>query len=642
MKEDDFDNIPLEEAQDRWISELDFRNITPLRSVQEIPAEKSTGRVTANPVLARIPAPSYYSAVCDGISVKSSDTQTACSENPLRLKIGREAYFVETGSAIPNGFDAILSINEVKLQSLEEIVLENPVTPWINVRPIGEDMNTSEVIIGENRIITPFDIGALIAGGVQQVTVRKRPRVGILPIGTNQIASGTPPQIGKSIDFRSPFLYQLVDANFGDAEIMSFIPEKIEDIKELFKIGLAKYDLLLVICGPSWGTRIIKKLFIDIGELIIGSVNINPGGSICLGIYDGKPIIGLPEYPVSIYLAFEMFIKPLIFKMLRIETKPLTRINCKLGRSIESKKGIDEFFRINIGIVNDNTVALPIYRGDAVIMSLVKADGILRIPAECETISAGEELSVEILPHAKDIKKNILMTGTYDICIDILKTHIERKVPGIALHSANIGSLEGLKILKTGLAHISGIHAFDEKTGTYNIPLVQEILDGMPLVLINLFNRRIGLLVRKENPKQINTIEDLTKPGVVFINRQKDSGTRIIFEHNLKMSGIKEENITMYNSEAKTHITLASIIASGLADAGFGILPAAKAFKLDFIPLFSETFDIIIPKQFLNSFIAQVILEIITSSEFRNEVSLMGGYDMTNTGTITYEQGEYS
>jgi putative molybdopterin biosynthesis protein len=639
VREDDFDTIPLEEARDRWISEVEFRMELPLKSWMDIPVEKSVGRVTASSILAAISAPSYYSAVCDGIIVKSSDTHTASSETPLKLKIGKDAHFVDTGSSIPNGFDAVLPVRDVNLQSLEEIILDSPVAPWKNVRPKGEDMDAREVIIGQNRLITPLDLGALIAGGVKEVPVRKKPKVGILPMGTNLISAHALPEPGKLIDYRSPIVQHLVEEASGEARILSVIAERLEDLMGLLKRGLDRYELLIIIGGPSWETKLIKKILFEMGELIVGSLNMNPGNSICLGILDGKPVIGLPAHPFSIYLGFELFAKPVIHKMLAIEGAQPQKATAYLSRSVESQKGIDEFIKVNLGEVEDKLIALPLSRDAAVLRSLIKADGIIRIPASSEHFSAGQRVQVQPMPPARDIKKNILMTGTYDICIDILKNQIEKDLAGIALHSANIGSIEGLIVLKAGLAHICGVHAFDEAKGEFNIPIVREIMGSTPLVLINLFHRKIGFLVRKGNPKNIRTLEDLTNRKVTFVNRQKGSGTRRLFDYHCALRGISLSSIRLCDSEAKTHISSASIITSGLADVGLGIIPAAKAFNLDFISLFLEPFDLVIPRTFLTTFVSQVILKVVTSPEFKNEVEHMGGYELSHSGTATYEQG---
>ncbi|MDQ7822159.1 MAG: substrate-binding domain-containing protein [Candidatus Eremiobacteraeota bacterium] len=639
MKEDAFDNIPLDEAIERWISEVDFRKAAPLKSPQAIAVEKSIGRVTAEPVLARISAPYYYSSVCDGICVKSSDTVTASADAPIRLKIGKDAYFVDTGSAMPTEFDAVLSIKDAQLQSLEELIIEGPITPWRNVRPIGEDMTVQEVILGAHKPISPLDIGALRAGGVCEVLVRKKPRAAIIPVGGNLIPPGEEPAVGKCIDYKSPMLLHLIENSLGDGKITGFVAERMEDIKNLFRKGLEKIDLIFIISGPSWGTALIKKLLIEIGELIIGSVTINPGSSICLGIIDGKPVIALPEHPVSIYLGYTLFGKPVIHKMLGLDHEMPHRIIASLGRGIESKKDYDEFIRVNLGEVNGTIVALPISKGDAVVMSLVKADGMLRVPSKCERKEPGDEVEIELMPQVKDIRKNILMTGSYDICIDVLKNQIEKNFPGLGLHSVNVGSREGLASLSRDLAHLCGIHAFDEHSGTYNVPLVKEFFPQTPLVLVNLFQRKIGLLTRKGNPKKIRGLQDIALPHVTFVSRQKGSGTRAILDYHCAQHAIPREKIRFYESEAKTPISLASIIASGLADAGLGILPAAKAFKLDFIPLFLESFDLVFLKPFLNTFVTQILLEVINGTSFRSELEHWGGYDLSSTGKVTFEQG---
>ncbi|MHC9540888.1 MAG: substrate-binding domain-containing protein [Vulcanimicrobiota bacterium] len=639
MREDDFDFIPLEEAQDRWLSELKFRGITPISSAQALPVEKSQRRITSEPVLAHVSTPSYYSSVCDGISVKSSDTYMASDGNPLKLKIGKDAYFVDTGSVIPTGFDSVLSIKDVQLQSLEEIILECPVTPWRNVRPIGEDMSAREVILAGHRTIGPVEISAMIAGGVRDVLVKKKPRIGVLPIGTHLLPPGSPPQEGKTIDFKSPLLLNMIEEANGEGKILPNVHEKLDDVKEVLKKSIDKYDALFIISGPSWGTKIIKKLLVENGELLVGSITIRPASSTCLGIIDGKPVIGLPEHPVSIYLGFELFGKPLINTMLGVDEALPHRVSAFLGRNIQSQKGYNEFMRVNLGEVGSRLVAYPISRSEAVLMSLVTADGILKIPVNQEHLKKGQKINIELMPHGLNVKHNILMTGTYDICIDILKNHLRKKVSEVSLHATNVGSIEGLRTLKSGLAHISGIHAFDEETGTYNIPCIKTHLPDTPLLLVSLFQRQMGLVVRKGNPKKITMLSDLTRSGIVFVNRNRGSGTRKLFEFQLSRAGVSLSDVKFMQAEARTHISLASIIASGLADAGLSILPAAKAFKLDFIPLFLESFDLVIPKHFLKTFITEVIVEVIRSKEFQDEVSLMGGYDLSTTGKVSYAQG---
>ena len=639
MKQDEVDQIPLEEAQERWFSELQFHGAVRKKSSQTIAVEKSVGRITAAPICAVISAPFYYSAACDGISVKSADTLAASLRTPLRLKIGRDAYFVDTGSAVPVGCDTVMSIRDIQVQSLKEIVLERPVSPWRNIRPIGEDMAARDTIIGENRIISPFDVGALIAGGVPEVPVRKKPRVGIIPIGSNLIAPGTPPEVGKSIDYKSHIVLQFVENTHGEGKILPIIAERIEDIKAVIRKGFDRFDLLILICGPSWGTQLLKKLFVEMGELIVGSISMHPGESTCLGILDEKPVVALPDVPMSLFLGFKLFAQPLINRMLGLNAPCHHTIEAFLGRQINSLKGIDEFYRINVGDVAGRNVALPVSRSAAELMSLVRADGMLRVPPSHDRLRVGQKITLELLPSLRDARNTALMTGTYDICIDILKNLLEKKTQGVTLHSSNTGSIEGLRILKQRLAHFSGIHVFDEETGTFNIATVRKHLHSLPLVLINLFRRKIGFLVRGGNPKNITSLNDLTRKDVTVVNRQRGSGTRTIMEYQLSRNSIPPQALNVYKSEARTHISLASIIASGLADTGIGILPAAKALNLDFIPLFLENFDIVIPRRHLNDFSLQAILDLIASEDFKNEVEVMGGYDLSFAGQITYEQG---
>jgi len=192
--------------------------------------------------------------------------------------------------------------------------------------------------------------------------------------------------------------------------------------------------------------------------------------------------------------------------------------------------------------------------------------------------------------------------------------------------------------IKKGEAHIGGTHLLDIETGQYNVPFIKRLLPEKKVVLINLVYRIQGFIVKKGNPKNIKGFEDLIREDVIFINRQAGSGTRLLLDKNLKELGINFSKIKGYENEEYTHMGVAQAVASGRADVGLGILAAAKALDLDFIPVTEERYDLLIAKEFINSEMIKALLDIIKNDEeFRKAVLSLGGYDIRDMGKIIYE-----
>ena len=197
------------------------------------------------------------------------------------------------------------------------------------------------------------------------------------------------------------------------------------------------------------------------------------------------------------------------------------------------------------------------------------------------------------------------------------------------------GSMGGLISLKRRECHFTGTHLLDEETGEYNIPFIKRILSGESLIVINLVYRQQGLMVRKGNPKGIKGFEDLVREDVVFVNRQRGSGTRLLLEKELREHGIEPSRIKGYDMEDFTHMAVASKIAKGVADTGLGIYSAAKAFDLDFIPVTEERYDIVILEEHLElPFIVEILKIIREDQEFRKAVLNLGGYDIRDMGKV--------
>jgi putative molybdopterin biosynthesis protein len=233
----------------------------------------------------------------------------------------------------------------------------------------------------------------------------------------------------------------------------------------------------------------------------------------------------------------------------------------------------------------------------------------------------------------------VVIIGSHDNTIDILADEIRRRGYNIRISSGNVGSLGGLTALRKGTCHVAGSHLLDTETGEYNISYIKKYLKGVKVSVFHLVLREQGLIVAKGNPKEIKGIEDLTREGVTFINRQAGSGTRVLFDYKLKQSAAKAEAIRGYDHEEFTHMAVAVDVLSGAADCGVGIYAAAKALNLDFIPMEQEQYDLIFPSFVLEQRAIQLLLETIRSQEFKDRVVALGGYDPARSGELWQEIG---
>jgi putative molybdopterin biosynthesis protein len=268
-------------------------------------------------------------------------------------------------------------------------------------------------------------------------------------------------------------------------------------------------------------------------------------------------------------------------------------------------------------------------------MSLARADGIIRVPAQSEGIAAAQDVTVELLRAARDIENTIVCIGSHDNALDVLANYLKKKHPEFSLSSAHVGSMGGLLALKRGEAHLAGTHLLDEETGEYNVSYVKKMLPDTKTVLVNLVYRTQGFIVPKGNPKGIKGFEDLAREDVVFVNRQAGAGTRLLTDLYLKKLKIDPENVKGYHHEEFTHMAVAAAVVSGAADTGLAVLSAAQALDLDFIPVAQERYDLAIPKEFYDTPMMQALLGIIREdNEFREQIIGMGGYDVSEMGKV--------
>jgi putative molybdopterin biosynthesis protein len=578
----------------------------------------------------------------DGFAVLAASTFGATPEQPRRLAVGKDAFGINTGHVMPPGTDAVIIVENVPDPEADPITVEAPVFPWQNVRRMGEDLVVGEMVLPQGVEITPWAQGALLAAGVTRVMVRCLPKVIILPTGSELVPTADldldlPPN--RLPEFNSVILSGLVAEAGGLPEVRAIVPDDTASLTGALKEALIAADVVVINAGSSAGTEdYTYQAVANLGEVLVHGVSMMPGKPTLLGVVDGKPVIGNPGYPVSAVLSFEQFVAPLLAGMVGKPIPPRSTLTVYPAQNLPSKPGLTEFIRVTLGRVGEKVIATPLPRGAGTITSLVRADGLLVVPALSEGLEEDRPVTAELLVRPEDIDGTLVILGSHDNTIDLLATLLKRKDSRLRLSSGHIGSQGGLMALVQGRAHLGGSHLFDPETNSYNVPYIQRYLPGVPLRLINLAWREQGLMVAPGNPKSIRTIKDLVRFEVRFINRQRGAGTRLLLDYLLTENGLDPSLVKGYDREEYTHMAVAVNVLSGTADVGLGILAAARALGLDFIPLTPERYDLVVPETTFQDPRFQTLLEVIRSAEFREAAMALGGYDLKDCGVIVWEQ----
>lgn len=630
-------NEPWEEALNKYLKVLHAQGLLATSKAELVPVREALGRVTAEPVFARVSSPHYPAAAMDGVAVNAASTVGASETSPLRLTMGLEAFEVDTGDSLPAACNAVIMAEDLHYPDENTVEIISAAVPWQHVRPIGEDLVATELVLPVNHCIRPYDIGGCLAGGVTKVKVWQRPRVVLIPTGTELVEPGSILKPGDIVEYNTKVLGSLVQEWGGQPIIYQPIADDYAGLQEGLEQALADGDVVVINAGSSAGREdFTHAVLAELGQVYSHGLAIKPGKPAMLGVARGKPVVGVPGYPVSAVIVFELLVKPLLYAWLHLATPEREKIVASISRKTTSPVGVEEFVRVTLGKVGEKFRATPISRGAGVITSLVRADGMLRIPALSEGYQAGQEAEIELLRPKEVLERTIVAMGSHDLALDLLANEIQQIAPGCRLSSANIGSLGGIMALKRREAHLAGMHLLDEQSGEYNISYLKRYLPSEEVVLVNLAYREQGLIVPRGNPKAIRNLEDLVAGKLHFINRQPGSGTRVLFDYLLKQNNLLATQVNGYEREEFTHLAVAAAVEAGSADVGMGVYAAAKAFNLDFIPLIKERYDLCVLKAFWDSELLAKLREAMVSTRFRQSVLAKGGYDLSISGQVVW------
>jgi putative molybdopterin biosynthesis protein len=632
-------DVPAAQALEAWRDAMRAAGCPARLPAVTVPVTEAAGLVTAAPVWAVRSSPPFDAAGMDGIAVRAADTVRAGETTPVWLD--GDAYdAVDTGDPMPDGRDAVVMREHVHYDGDGRAELRAAVPPYQHVRSIGEDVAAGELLLPEGHRLRAADLAAMAAAGQTAASVRRKALVLILPTGDEVRPIGTEPGPGEILDTNSLMLAEQAREVGCDARVLPIEPDDPDRIAAVVKAAADECDLLIVVAGSSAGRDdYTARVVASAGTLAVHGVAVRPGHPVVLGVVGRTPVLGAPGYPVSAALTFDIFAVPVLAELSGAPPRRRPRTSARLARKLASPFGMDDWVRVRLGVVGGDTVATPLPRGAGVLTSLVRADGLLVVPAGVEGHHAGTSVSVELLRSVDEIARTIVVIGSHDLVLDLAASALRAADPLITLASSNVGSLGGLVAVRDGLCHLAGSHLLDPATGEYTLPYLDRVFgtgEAGPgagdVAVIRLVHREQGLLVAPGNPLGLGGIADLAKSGVRYVNRQRGAGTRVLLDHVLGELGLTPDSITGYAREEPTHLAVAAAVAAGRADAGLGIMAAAAPFGLGFVPVAREPYDLVVAPGALDGPQLAPLWSLLRDPGFQSSVEALGGYSVREMG----------
>lgn len=625
-------NVPLERARREFRDALRCAGFGP--EAETIPVQDACGRITAEPVYARICAPHYPASAMDGIALEARATFGATETTPVTL--GAEAFTaVDTGDPVPEGCDAVVMAEDVVGQEDGSVRLHAAAVPWQHIRQIGEDICAGEMILASHVEISPSAMGAMLAAGVLEAAVLRRPVVGIIPTGDEVVPPTASPEPGDVVEFNSAIFSAMLVQWGAEPRIFPIVPDERAAIRAAVEEALSQCDVVLLNAGSSAGREDYSAAVLgEVGEVLFHGIAMKPGKPAILGHRGGKPLLGVPGYPVSGILVLTELLRPLLEDWYQAGTRRDVHREAVLSRPVVSGLKYQEFVRVRLGRAAGKLIASPLGRGSGVVSSFMKADGILEVPQGVEGYEAGSRVQVRLLRTEEDLAHTLLAIGSHDPLLDEAADLLHLADPALRMSSTHVGSMGGIMAVRRGETHVAGVHLLDERDGSYNTSFIRKYFPSGGVRLVECVGRTQGLMLAAGNPLGVRGLTDLARPGLRYVNRQRGSGTRILMDHLCRKAGMDTAAIYGYDREEFTHTSVAAQIASGSADAGMGIYSAARLYGLDFLPVCTEQYDLLIPDGAFETPMVQRLLEVLRGGAFRLRLEKLGGYRLDAPGTV--------
>lgn len=617
---------------------------------EEIGLLEALGRVLAEDIYAKVDSPPFDRSTVDGYAVDAKDIYGASELEPICLTVSGKAEVgslptaeagggrcveTATGAPLARGANAVVMVEYTKRIG-DKLYVYRSVAPGENVSQTGSDVTVGDVVIRKGKVISPSDIAVLAALGYKSVKVYRKPRIAVLSTGNELVEPGQSLPQGKVYDVNGYAITAILREIGADVDFLGIVPDDYQTIKQSIEQALQQYDVVVTSGSTSAGFGdTIYKVFAEHGAVIIHGLKLRPGKPTVMAVSRGKLLVGLPGFPLSAMMVFMNVVRPLISKMCGIEdSERHVLVKARMAYRMDVGKGVRELIPVQLVETEEGLVAYPIVLGSGSTSAIAIADGFIEIPEEKQYIEEYEVVNIKLLsPSFRPSPLNII--GSHCPGIEILL-----QISNLTMSKVvNVGSLGGWRALKKGEADICGTHLLDEETGNYNIHMPKKMGLERIVEIYRGYARKIGLLIKKNNPKNISSVMDLMRKDVIFVNRLRGSGARALIDKLLREAGITkpEDVIKGYTYEAKTHTAVASAIAQGRADVGVAIEYVADIYGLDFIPLGEEVFDFAVRKDRLKKATVQRFLETLSSETFRSNILSLKGYaPLPKTGQKIY------
>lgn len=589
------------------------------RHTEKVPVIQSVGRVVAEPVFAKYSVPEVNISAMDGIAVRSRDTIGAGDRNPVTLE--RFAR-VNTGNIVPPEFDAVIMIEDV-WEAGDHFQIRRSAVPWQHVRPAGEDIKENKLVLAKGHLIRPFDIGALVTYGITTIEVIAV-RVGIIPTGSELVPQGVRPGPGQVVESNTVMAQVFLSQMGAHCTRYPIAPDEPDIIRETMRTAVRENDLVLISAGSSAGTRDFSESVIrSLGELVFHGVAVKPGKPVMLGNVDGKPVLGLPGYPLAAQTVLREFAAPLL-ESWGFAPAPHYPVTVRLAQPLVSDLGFDEFVPIFVGRIGATLIGTPHGKGAFAQMATVKANGYTHIPSSIEGYEVGTAVEVMLTTDPGSIERTLILTGSIDPALEELAglAHDE----GLFLHATNPGNTSGILALSNCSCHAAPLVLPAQSMLASYQPLMQYPESG-DLAFIHIATVEVGIASREGLG-----IKDLLRAR--FINTRKETPSRTVLDTMLAVEGIDPSKVNGYLQEVHGPPAVAVAIRNGFADAGMCTSSIAQANGLRFVPVAHEDYELALRREMLDDPRIRTLVSIIQSAQFRATLQKTGGYDTSLTGTI--------
>ncbi|HVP96128.1 molybdopterin biosynthesis protein [Methanoregula sp.] len=584
-----------------------------------IPVTRALGRAAAVPVYARYSVPEVNLAAMDGIAVRSRDTLGASDQNPITLN---DVARVNTGNVLPDGFDAVIMIEET-WENNGSFQIRKAAVPWQHVRPAGEDIREGRLVLPKGHVIRAFDIGALATYGVAELAVTTA-RVGIIPTGSELVPLGARPQPGQVVESNTIMAEVLLGSMGAACMRLPIVRDEPALIEEALKTAAEKSDLVIISAGSSAGTRdFTAGAIAAVGELIFHGVAVKPGKPMMLGKIHGTPVIGLPGYPLAAQTVLREFAVPLL-EYWGLAPFPKYVVRARLATPLSSDLGFDEFIPVSVGRIHDKYWGIARSRGAVVQMATLRSNGYTHIPAPLEGYEAEHEVEVFLTTDPANIERTLIFSGAIDPVLEELGNLAHDQ--GLFIHTASAGNTSALLALKRNACHAApmSLPAFSlvrERTA------LLPYLESMDLAFLNIATQEQGIVSSKEvSPDNLGAL--------CWVNSRRDSPARLLFDAMLASRHLQLTQIRGYDNEAATPGAVAAAVRAGQADAGICSEGLATSHGLRFLPIAEELYELVMRREMLSDPRIATLVSLVRSPEFKAHLDRTGAYRTTQTGML--------